>query len=397
MSRTWKAVIAASALTIVLGTGIAMAHARQSDPNRLVTVNFESASIDEVLAWVSKEEPGAVISREKADPSAHITLHMANTPIKDVEDAIAGKMGGNWERKGDKLSFKKSASEQCDFAMDSELSDKIAKVIPAALDIAATAIQDSAKQTDPEARKKLEADLEKKARELEKEFGPEFQKKFEGQGADFEKAFGPEFQAEIAKMAADIQKSFGPEFEAKIEKLAKEWHGKEWNDKDFQKSFGPEFKKQIAEMTAEIQKSFGPEFQAKLQKQLADAKLQEHVAIMQSTMSKEMAEKLAKQMKDLKKQFGPEFRAKLKAEMDAAHAKMHVDMQKHMAAMHEHVAKVKKLMKSLTPEQKELMKKNGQLNWSDLTQEQMDLLGNPGKGSHLEYNSGGERVVIVNL
>ena len=83
-------------------------------------------------------------------------------------------------------------------------------------------------------------------------------------------------------------------------------------------------------------------------------------------------EKFEKMMKE---QFGENGSFKKRME------KMQGELKIHMKDLELKLANLRKFMDSLTDEQKALAKKQGHLNWSDLTKEQQKLLGEFGKSA----------------
>jgi hypothetical protein len=380
MINGWKLAIAAASTAIVAGTGLTLAHAHQDsriNPNtKLVSADFDSAPLDDVLSWLSSQEPDNVISRSGADPGSTITLHVHNQSLRTTEDAIADALGGRWQRDGQTLVFQRGARVESKALIvpnaKTSLNDAsphiaqstsgasvpevpvqavtaaIAEAAPAIAEIAleANAAQDGS-QMNAQDRAKLAKDLQRQAEDLKKQFGPEFQQKMEEQALAMQKAFGPDFERKMKAQAEEMQRAFGPEFQKKMEAQA-----------------------------AQIAKQFGPEFQKKMEAQ---------------------ARVFEKQALKMQEKFGPEFQRKMELQAKTMAEKMAKKSSSWSAYSSNKVASsANALISSLTPAQRAKMSKVGHLKLSDLTQKQRALLGSTNGRFKLEYRTDLGHVVIQN-
>ena len=79
-----------------------------------VSVSFNHAGVGEVLDWLSKNGGSFVAADSELPKDATVTMSIKDAPIEDVMDAIASALGGHWERRGDVSVFRKG--EGFDFA-----------------------------------------------------------------------------------------------------------------------------------------------------------------------------------------------------------------------------------------------------------------------------------------
>lgn len=73
-----------------------------------VTASFKSASVAEVLAWLTKQGVSFVVSDDQIN-NKKITLNVVNQPIESVVDAVAASFGGHWERRGTVRVYQKGS------------------------------------------------------------------------------------------------------------------------------------------------------------------------------------------------------------------------------------------------------------------------------------------------
>lgn len=72
----------------------------QEDSGQRVSVDFEHAQVSEVLNWLSKNGASFVAADSELPKDATITMSVKDQPLDEVVDAIASALGGHWERRG---------------------------------------------------------------------------------------------------------------------------------------------------------------------------------------------------------------------------------------------------------------------------------------------------------
>ena len=73
--------------------------------DRLVSVDFKSVSITEVLNWLAENGVNFVADTGNVKSNTKLTIHIANRPIREVLDAVAATFGGKWEKRGSTFAF----------------------------------------------------------------------------------------------------------------------------------------------------------------------------------------------------------------------------------------------------------------------------------------------------
>ena len=73
---------------------------RSAELQRLVSGNFENASLAEVCKWLSGQGVSFVADGTSLSGDAKLTANLQNQPLGDVMDAIADAFGGRWDRHG---------------------------------------------------------------------------------------------------------------------------------------------------------------------------------------------------------------------------------------------------------------------------------------------------------
>ncbi len=74
--------------------------ARQEDSSQRVSVDFNHAPVSDVLDWLSKNGASFVAADSEIPKDTTITMSIKDQPIDEVVDAIASALGGHWERNG---------------------------------------------------------------------------------------------------------------------------------------------------------------------------------------------------------------------------------------------------------------------------------------------------------
>jgi hypothetical protein len=78
-----------------------------SAAQKRVSVHFEKASPQEVIDWLTKQGVSFVTSDSDFPSDKRITLNVVDQPIADVAQAIAAALGGHWESRGNVMVFRK--------------------------------------------------------------------------------------------------------------------------------------------------------------------------------------------------------------------------------------------------------------------------------------------------
>ncbi len=316
------------------------------DAKSRVSVHFQSAKVGEVLRWLQNNGFNFVLNDEDISNAKTITLNINNQPIRALADAIARSLGGHWETANGIHIFKKGLSSNNFMAVPSEGSFAWGDGFPMVKNMPD---KDVEKLFGPDFDKKMQKNFGPKFQmKIEKEFGPEFQKKMQDE-------FGPKFQMKI-------EKEFGPEFQKKMQ-------NQKWNDEkldaksrmDLEEKFGPKFQKHIEEM-------FGPKFQKQMEEQFGPK--------FQKQMEEQFGPKFQKQMEEM----GMQMEKQMKRRGDAGGNSMSRSFLRSspnkrnddhsMFTMGGQGFDAVKFLGTLTPDEKDQMKKQGYVWYNDLTREQ---------------------------
>lgn len=74
--------------------------ARQEDSSQRVSVDFNHAPVSDVLDWLSKNGASFVAADSEIPKDTTITMSIKDQPMDEVVDALASALGGHWERNG---------------------------------------------------------------------------------------------------------------------------------------------------------------------------------------------------------------------------------------------------------------------------------------------------------
>ncbi len=77
--------------------------------DRKVSVHFNDASASDVLAWLGKQNVNFVASSESL-PKSRITMNLSGVPLSEALESVAEALGGNWQVKGSTLIFRHGMS-----------------------------------------------------------------------------------------------------------------------------------------------------------------------------------------------------------------------------------------------------------------------------------------------
>lgn len=98
------------AATLGLGTlGITLANQeplQAPTPDKRVSASMNNASMDDVLEWLRRTGVNFVIDAGDPAARARLNINVNNQPLKDVMDAIAEALGGEWQKNGDVYSLR---------------------------------------------------------------------------------------------------------------------------------------------------------------------------------------------------------------------------------------------------------------------------------------------------
>jgi len=83
------------------------AAAAQEDSQARVSASFNHAQVSEVMDWLTKNGFNFVAADSELPKDATITLNAKDAPVNEVADAIANALGGHWERRGSMRIFRK--------------------------------------------------------------------------------------------------------------------------------------------------------------------------------------------------------------------------------------------------------------------------------------------------
>ena len=79
----------------------------QEETQARVSVSFNHATVGDVMDWLTKNGLSFVAADSELPKDATITLNVKDEPINEVADAIASALGGHWERRGGMRIFRK--------------------------------------------------------------------------------------------------------------------------------------------------------------------------------------------------------------------------------------------------------------------------------------------------
>lgn len=109
MGNTFGTLI--GAVTLGLGTlGVTLANQEPTSPasaqNERVSASMNNASMDDVLEWLRRTGVNFVIEANDPAAQARLNINVNNQPLKDVMDAIANAVGGEWKKNGNVYSLR---------------------------------------------------------------------------------------------------------------------------------------------------------------------------------------------------------------------------------------------------------------------------------------------------
>jgi len=344
-----------------------------SQTDSKLSVQFHSAKVSEVLAWLQSHGFNFVVNDGDIANSKTVTLNISNQSVGSVADAVANALGGHWERSNGIHVYKRGTSSMNWMKVPTEGSVIWGNTTP---NISQLPDKDVEKLFGPDFDKKIQnqfgPDFQKKMqnqfgpdfqKKMQDQFGPEFQKKMQNQfGPDFQKKmqdqFGPEFQKKM-------QNQFGPEFQKKMQDqfgpdFQKNFHGKLDKDQErkLEDQFGPKFQKQMEEQ-------FGPKFQKQMEDQFGP-KFQKQM--------EEMGERIQKEMEKNKSQ-GKDWSNNLKNRTDTF---IQVNPGRSKKNEFSHTSSLghfdaNRFLNSLSPSEKDEQRKQGYVWYNDLSREQKTM------------------------
>lgn len=74
-------------------------------PQKRVSVSFDNATTSDVINWLTKQGVSFMTSNAELPSSERITLNIVDQPLEDVVNAVASALGGHWESRGKILVF----------------------------------------------------------------------------------------------------------------------------------------------------------------------------------------------------------------------------------------------------------------------------------------------------
>lgn len=327
-----------------------------------VSVVFENASPDQVVKWLVRQGFNLVIPNDQISKDRKISLSFKNAPAEEALDAIARALGGVWERKGEVRTFRKGMTFLRDLPLVAPRSGG-----PAGAHI----YRFDSKELTPEQKAKFEAmgkDLAEMGVKMAEKFGPEFQKSLELRLKDMPRMVVPPVPP-LPPLDSKGKLQNEEAYAKAMEAWAKSWEAK---SKDWE-AWGEKLEK---EMELKFGKDFEKDFGDKLQKEFEQkwGKDGEKLRI-----------EIERHMKDAEKAGGDVRVFRLGPTAPGA-----------PIAPGLRSTDIRQLAKTLTPEQKELHKKQGFLRKKDLSPEQIKLLGSlptAGKWS-IQYSVEDESLTI---
>jgi hypothetical protein len=342
-----------------------------------VSVHFHDAKASEVLAWLEDHRVNFVVATGELPTGLRVTLSIQDESVDSVANAIARALGGHWDREGGVRVFRRDLG-----------NPMVIRDLKPGLE--------SHELPDGD---QIARQIEEQTRQLQLQFGPDFQRKMEEQSKMLADQFGPKFQAQmaeqskrIAEQAKQFQKQFGPDFERKMDGMSKQ----------LEKQFGPDYERKMERQSKQFSDQFGPKFEAEMEEQAK--KIAEQAKQLQKQFGPDFEQRmegqskqLAEQAKRLEKQFGPDFERKMEGDSKRLKDQFGPESQK---KLHEQTDSLKKFMRSLTPAQHGLLKKNGSLHWHELTPDQQKMLAPWREGASndgtmiLKYQEDGNSVTV---
>ena len=89
--------------------GAVPAPAVEVQAEQRVSADFQHASVADVMDWLTKNGANFVAADSELPKDATITLNAKDVPMRELLDAIASALGGHWERQGNMRVFRKGA------------------------------------------------------------------------------------------------------------------------------------------------------------------------------------------------------------------------------------------------------------------------------------------------
>jgi hypothetical protein len=80
--------------------------AKTPDLGTKVTASMTNASMDEVLNWLRRTGVNFVIDKNTAPKDVRLNLNIVDKPLRDAMDAIASAIGGSWQKHGEIYSLR---------------------------------------------------------------------------------------------------------------------------------------------------------------------------------------------------------------------------------------------------------------------------------------------------
>ena len=323
-----------------------------------IKADFNNASVDEVFKWLRSQGIDFVVETTEI-ANRKVTMNVTAKSKDALLKAIADALGFSVEKKDD-LYVLKSAS-------------RFGGCLDAHGDGEGYKIFGDGKIFSDKERAELEKSLGEsfkifgddkiwengKSRELTKEEKAKLEKEMKEWGKNFQFKFEKELAPQFEKSFREGMKMFGD--------------GKIWENgksRELTKDEKAKLEKEMAELGKNFKFEFGKDFAPMIEKELRDAF--KDGKVWENGKSREMTkEEKAKFEKEMK-----EFREKMK-DLPKFDGKVHLFGDGKMLAPHVSLggASLKELKASLTQAQKELMKKQGHLKPSDLTEAQRKMLG----------------------
>lgn len=350
--------------------------AQDSRLDKKVSVNIDG-TVAEAAKWLTSQGISFVISDANLSQKK-IMINMVDQPLRDAVQAIGDALGGTWSKRGNvyvfqgghQMFFDMKEMPKVDvegFRWDPKDMKNLELFIPKLDGKAFTFVAPGGQHKLSESEKKQIEKSMKQAREEMKRAREEMKKVFESK--EWKDAKGHKLsdkeKLEVEKAMKQAQEEMKKAFEGNHFKEMKDFKGMSPKEK-------AELEKEMQKLHLDLKKSFdGMHF-----KELRDFKG------MSPKEKADLEREMQKLRLDLKKSFeGKEFK-----ELKELGGK----------GFMLNGANIKELIKSLTPAQKELQKKQGYLNFSDLTPAQQKMLGGfSGSGSFtISFSENGEKITI---
>jgi hypothetical protein len=332
---------------------------------RRVSAQFSSVKPSEVFDWLQKQGVSFVVADGSVPADAKVTLNVVDQPVDDVIDALGRALGGHWGRQNGIRVFERGVD-----------------MMPM---IATTPMNGQVFNFDSKNLKFMEPKMAEemaKMGEKMKGFAGKDGQTFTWSDKDMQKAFGPDFQAHMKKMAEQWSKN-GQNMD--MDKF-------KFDEKEFKKEFGPEFQEHMKKMAQEMSKN-GQQMKIFMDK---NGDFQKELEKFRTEAAKDGDAVRIYSLKD----------GKMRAEIEKAHAegmKAHMEAMKALERGKAYTFKngkltetrilsraraasaasgnIKKLMDSLTADQKNDLRTRGYIFYVDLTPAQKKLLGDVPKGN----------------